>query len=514
MPQDRKIQIRRDSAADWASTDPVLAEGELGYETDTGKGKFGDGTTAWSSLSYVTNWGSGGGVSDGDKGDITVSSSGTVWTIDDEVVTFAKMQHIATDSFIGRNTTGTGDIEVLSVGTVRTLLNVEDGADVTDETNVTDALDGATLTDVGTPASDDLVLLQDVSDSNILKVAQFSEFGGGGGASQLLDLSDVNTSTPTNRNVLVADGVDFESRALVEADISDLGSYVTASSSDTFTNKSGNISQWTNDFGYTTNIGTVTSVAVSGSDGIDVDSGSPIISGGTIALGINASTLRTHINVEDGADVTDTANVTAAGALMDSEVDADIKTLSLPANTTISTFGASLIDDASASAARTTLDVDQAGTDNSPTSAPAAYTLSTSHNITTTVSTIPFDTEEFDPDTNYSNSSGEITATLAGYYHVDINVPVNDDGSSGATRGRVFIVLQRDQGTSTWIDVSNIRGQDYHREASGGSGVHAAGIVQLAASEVIRVRIDVSSSTDVSTETGEASINIHRIRAS
>lgn len=59
--------------------------------------------------------------------------------------------------------------------------------------------------------------------------------------------------------------------------------------------------------------------------------------------------------IETSADVTDTANVTAAGALMDSEVDADIKTLSLPANTTISTFGASLIDDAAASNARTTL---------------------------------------------------------------------------------------------------------------------------------------------------------------
>ena len=49
---------------------------------------------------------------------------------------------------------------------------------------------------------------------------------GGGGASQLSDLSDVNTSTPTNRNVLVADGVDWESRALTEADISDLGNYI------------------------------------------------------------------------------------------------------------------------------------------------------------------------------------------------------------------------------------------------------------------------------------------------
>lgn len=59
--------------------------------------------------------------------------------------------------------------------------------------------------------------------------------------------------------------------------------------------------------------------------------------------------------IEAGADVTDTTNVTAAGALMDSEVDADIKTLSLPANTTITTFGASLVDDIDASTARTTL---------------------------------------------------------------------------------------------------------------------------------------------------------------
>ena len=59
--------------------------------------------------------------------------------------------------------------------------------------------------------------------------------------------------------------------------------------------------------------------------------------------------------IETNADVTDTANVTSAGALMDSEVDADIKTLALPASTTISTFGASLVDDADAATARTTI---------------------------------------------------------------------------------------------------------------------------------------------------------------
>jgi hypothetical protein len=59
--------------------------------------------------------------------------------------------------------------------------------------------------------------------------------------------------------------------------------------------------------------------------------------------------------IEALADVTDTANVTAAGALMDSEVDANLKTFVLPASTTISAFGATLVDDATASDARTTL---------------------------------------------------------------------------------------------------------------------------------------------------------------
>lgn len=47
--------------------------------------------------------------------------------------------------------------------------------------------------------------------------------------------------------------------------------------------------------------GGVTSVAVSGTDGIEVDSGSPITTSGTITLGIDAAGLRSHINVENGA---------------------------------------------------------------------------------------------------------------------------------------------------------------------------------------------------------------------
>jgi hypothetical protein len=47
------LQFRRGTAALWASQNPVLAAGEFGYETDTNKGKIGNGTTAYNSLSYV-----------------------------------------------------------------------------------------------------------------------------------------------------------------------------------------------------------------------------------------------------------------------------------------------------------------------------------------------------------------------------------------------------------------------------------------------------------------------------
>ena len=46
------IQLRRDTAANWTSSNPTLAQGEMGVETDTAKYKIGDGTTAWTSLSY------------------------------------------------------------------------------------------------------------------------------------------------------------------------------------------------------------------------------------------------------------------------------------------------------------------------------------------------------------------------------------------------------------------------------------------------------------------------------
>jgi hypothetical protein len=55
-----RLQNRRDTAANWTSNNPTLAQGEIGYETDTTKFKIGDGATAWNSLAYAYTAGAAG----------------------------------------------------------------------------------------------------------------------------------------------------------------------------------------------------------------------------------------------------------------------------------------------------------------------------------------------------------------------------------------------------------------------------------------------------------------------
>ena len=50
-----RMQQRRGTAAQWSSTDPILAAGEIGFESDSGKFKIGDGVNHWSVLSYFAN---------------------------------------------------------------------------------------------------------------------------------------------------------------------------------------------------------------------------------------------------------------------------------------------------------------------------------------------------------------------------------------------------------------------------------------------------------------------------
>jgi len=88
------------------------SEGRLLYDEATGRVFWCDGVD-WIPIGSA---GGGGGISDGDKGDISVSGAGSVWTIDPITVTFAKIQNIATDRLIGRDTAASGSVEEISVG--------------------------------------------------------------------------------------------------------------------------------------------------------------------------------------------------------------------------------------------------------------------------------------------------------------------------------------------------------------------------------------------------------------
>ena len=52
MPAQTVIKLRRGTAAQWSSANPVLAAGEIGLETDTLRTKYGNGTSTWTALSY------------------------------------------------------------------------------------------------------------------------------------------------------------------------------------------------------------------------------------------------------------------------------------------------------------------------------------------------------------------------------------------------------------------------------------------------------------------------------
>jgi hypothetical protein len=47
-----QIQLRRGTASAWTAANPLLADGEMGLESDTDQFKIGDGVTYWNSLAY------------------------------------------------------------------------------------------------------------------------------------------------------------------------------------------------------------------------------------------------------------------------------------------------------------------------------------------------------------------------------------------------------------------------------------------------------------------------------
>ena len=83
-----QIKLRRDTAANWLSVNPVLATGEPGLETDTRKVKYGDGVSPWSSLQYGVTQADAGSLSGATlASNVTNSSLTSVGILTDLTVT-------------------------------------------------------------------------------------------------------------------------------------------------------------------------------------------------------------------------------------------------------------------------------------------------------------------------------------------------------------------------------------------------------------------------------------------
>lgn len=102
----QQIQIRRDTSTNWTSANPILAQGELGLETNTNKIKIGNGTTAWNSLNYFGGAGALASLSDVTitslaSGQVLVANASSIFinqslvSLVNEVVSFASLGSLA-----------------------------------------------------------------------------------------------------------------------------------------------------------------------------------------------------------------------------------------------------------------------------------------------------------------------------------------------------------------------------------------------------------------------------------
>jgi hypothetical protein len=76
------IRIRRDTFANWQTANPTLFLGEISYDQTNNAIRVGNGTTPWLQLPVIGT----ANLADGNKGDIVVSSNGTVWSLSSAVL--------------------------------------------------------------------------------------------------------------------------------------------------------------------------------------------------------------------------------------------------------------------------------------------------------------------------------------------------------------------------------------------------------------------------------------------
>lgn len=210
-----KIQLRRGTAAEWTSANPVLMQGEMGVETDTLKVKIGNGTSAWTTLPYFTQG------AKGDKGDQGIQGIQGVQGNTGPVGPVGPANSLS----VGSVTTGIegSDAEVTITGTApnQTMSLVIPRGDKGDAATITvgtvtqvAAGQPATVTNSGTSAAAVLnfeipnavgVPTGGTAGQIVRKTASGTEWADMP-PSQLSGQTDVSISSPQNKQVLKYDG--------------------------------------------------------------------------------------------------------------------------------------------------------------------------------------------------------------------------------------------------------------------------------------------------------------------
>jgi hypothetical protein len=210
-----QFQFRRGTASEWTSANPVLASGELGFETDTQKGKIGNGSTAWNSLVYLLG---------AEVGDISAVTAGTgltgggtagAVTLNVDTSTIATKDHVSATY-----------VPTSSLGVTTATLNVSgklDSSQIPTTLATTTYADGI-LTSAGTYTdssitthSSDTTSVHGITDTTTL-------------------LTDSNTKTVTNKSISLGSNTVTSTLAQLNTAVSD-AELASLAGTETLTNK-------------------------------------------------------------------------------------------------------------------------------------------------------------------------------------------------------------------------------------------------------------------------------------
>lgn len=282
-----RFQLRRDTSSNWTSTNPVLSAGEPAIETDTLAIKMGDGVTPWNSLDYVfgQNWVdiqntpttlAGYGITDAFDSSWS-SLTGTPTTLSGYGITDAatSAQGALADSAIqsGDNISvlvnDSGYLTTVAFADLTSKPTTLSGYGITD-TYTTAEVDSAISTAVSNlidsaPGALDTLneLAAAIGDNANFSASVTTALGN----RLRVDINSQNLTVDQKANAVTNLGLatvsttgsynDLSNTPTIPSNTNELtngAGFITASSTETLTNKSGNISQWTNDSSYLTSV--------------------------------------------------------------------------------------------------------------------------------------------------------------------------------------------------------------------------------------------------------------------